>query len=104
MNEKDIKEWLEDNEQDIFNDELEPKYIPSPVVEGFIEELMSTKQGAIDWEQRRYEIVREIAGMYVAHTILGNDSMAKSCVAYADAIIRELKKNNPEKEERYEQI
>lgn len=98
MNEKDIKEWLEDNEQDIFNDKLEPKYVPSPVVEDFIEELMSTKQGAIDWEQRRYETAREIASNIVAHTMMGSDALAKLVVGYADAIIRELKKNNPKKE------
>lgn len=39
MNKNDIKKWISDNEQDLFCDPEEPKYIPSPVVEDFIDEL-----------------------------------------------------------------
>lgn len=47
MNENDIKRWISDNEQDIFCDSEEPKYIPSPVVEDFIDELTERQVGEV---------------------------------------------------------
>lgn len=47
MNENDIKKWISDSEQDIFCDPEEPKYIPSPVVEDFIDELIEKQIGEV---------------------------------------------------------
>lgn len=44
MDKNDIRKWISENEQDLFCDPEEPKYIPSPVVEDFIDEL-TEKQG-----------------------------------------------------------
>lgn len=41
MDKNDIRKWISENEQDLFCDPEEPKYIPSPVVEDFIDESLS---------------------------------------------------------------
>ena len=56
-----------------------------------------TKQETINWEQRRYEIAKDVLAAWYANTdrwtslgIPKNDSAA--AVKYADALIEELKK------------
>ncbi len=53
----------------------------------------------IDWEQRRYEIAKQMM-LFCApkwwHNILrmGEDKCAQTAVKYADALIKELKKTS----------
>lgn len=52
-------------------------------------------QREIDWEQRRYEIARDVMCAIITSPSLGWDSLeylAKSAVKTADALIEELKK------------
>ena len=52
---------------------------------------------AIDWEQRRYELAKDIIKAVVADDRGGNsDAIAKYAVNCADALIKRLKKNNYE--------
>lgn len=48
----------------------------------------------IDWEQRRYEIVRDILAASFTKPMSGGSvaSYVKYCVLWADALIEELKK------------
>lgn len=53
----------------------------------------------IDWEQRRYEIAKEMIAAFLSNSCsnvyVGNpDEQAKCAVMYADALIAELKKGN----------
>ena len=49
----------------------------------------------IDWEQRRYEIAKDItAAIYTRPNVKGTLLNYNQIVAAADALIRELKKNN----------
>ena len=59
-----------------------------------VEEELSTQ---IDWEQRRYEIAKDIMAAFLSNfcsnVYVGNpDEQAKSAVMFADALITELKK------------
>ena len=53
---------------------------------------------AIDWEQRRYEIAKEISGYVYNDAFIANDDytpcelIARDAIKYADALINELKK------------
>ena len=53
---------------------------------------------AIDWEQRRYEIAKEISGYVYSNAFIANDDytpcelIARDAIKYADALINELKK------------
>ena len=53
---------------------------------------------AIDWEQRRYEITKEIIGYVYNDAFIANDDytpcelIARDAIKYADALINELKK------------
>lgn len=50
---------------------------------------------AIDWEQRRYELVKDIIKAIVADDCGGNsDAIAKYAVNCADALIKRLKEVN----------
>lgn len=49
------------------------------------EYIENQRSNEIDWEQRRYEIARDL---YAAN----RDATAERCVAWADALIDELKK------------
>lgn len=49
------------------------------------EYIDSQRSNEIDWEQRRYEIARDL---YAAN----RDATAEQCVRWADALIDELKK------------
>ena len=52
---------------------------------------------AIDWEQRRYELAKDIIKAVVADDRGGNsDAIAKYAVNCADALIKRLKENNYE--------
>ena len=52
---------------------------------------------AIDWEQRRYELAKDIIKAVVADDCGGNsDAIAKYAVNCADALIKRLKENNYE--------
>ena len=52
---------------------------------------------AIDWEQRRYELAKDIIKAIVADDCGGNsDAIAKYAVNYADALIKRLKEVNNE--------
>lgn len=49
----------------------------------------------IDWEQRRYEIAKDItAAIYTRPNVKGTLLNYNQIVAAADGLIRELKKNN----------
>ena len=51
---------------------------------------------AIDWEQRRYEIAKDImaASFYLPMDGANIASYANNCVQWADALIEELKKKS----------
>ena len=50
---------------------------------------------AIDWEQRRYELAKDIIKAIVADDCGGNsDAIAKYAVNCADALIKRLKEEN----------
>lgn len=52
---------------------------------------------AIDWEQRRYELAKDIIKAVVADDCGGNsDALAKYAVNCADALIKRLKEENNE--------
>lgn len=54
-----------------------------------------TKQETIDWEQRRYEIAKDVLTALLSNpTIRGEYASSKVAVDYADALIEELKKEN----------
>ena len=52
----------------------------------------------LDWEQRRYEIAKEISGYVYSNAFIANDDytpcelIARDAIKYADALINELKK------------
>lgn len=49
---------------------------------------------AIDWEQRRYEIARDMLASMLADTkvsIVPNESYVESIIQYADMLIKKLK-------------
>ena len=48
----------------------------------------------IDWEQRRYEIAKDVLCSYVIKFDNGNKWMAQCAVECADALIEELKKTS----------
>lgn len=51
----------------------------------------------IDWEQRRYELAKDIIKAVVADDCGGNsDALAKYAVNCADALIKRLKEENNE--------
>lgn len=52
---------------------------------------------AIDWEQRRYELAKDIIKAVIADDCGGNsDAIAKYAVNCADALIKRLKEENNE--------
>lgn len=52
---------------------------------------------AIDWEQRRYELAKDIIKAVIADDLGGNsDAIAKYAVNCADALIKRLKEVNNE--------
>lgn len=59
---------------------------------------IETSEKVIDWEQRRYEIAKEIYGHIYEIAFEANDYMlpreliAEDAIKYADALINELKK------------
>lgn len=53
--------------------------------------------GTIDWEQRRYELAKDIIKAVIADDRGGySDAIAKYAVNCADALIKRLKENNYE--------
>lgn len=48
-----------------------------------------------DWEQRHYEIAKEVMGAVASNGVFSDDA-AKYAVACADALIKELKKSQNE--------
>ena len=46
----------------------------------------------IDWEQRRYEIAKDVLSILVSSPNLADCEMPSAAVYYADALIKELKK------------
>ena len=71
----DIRGWIKDNEHDIFSDEEEPKYIPSPVVEDYLEEI---KAKMVDFKQNVIEAFKECCN----HRSNACDNNCSSCGAY----------------------
>ena len=62
-----------------------------------VRERIKTFDDAIDWEQRRYEIAKDIMAAFLSNSCsdihTGNpDDQAKYSVMFADALIAELKK------------
>lgn len=62
-----------------------------------IELIDTTKARPIDWEQRRYEIAKEVLAASFATSIEGisMESYVRFCVYISDMLIKELK-NTPE--------
>ena len=46
----------------------------------------------IDWEQRRYEIAKDVLSTLVSDPNLADCEIPSAAVRYADALIKELKK------------
>ena len=46
----------------------------------------------IDWEQRRYEIAKDVLSTLVSDPNIADCEIASEAVRYADALIKELKK------------
>lgn len=46
----------------------------------------------IDWEQRRYEIAKDVLSTLVSDPIIADCEIPSKTVRYADALIKELKK------------
>ena len=46
----------------------------------------------IDWEQRRYEIAKDVLSILVTSPNLADCEMPSAAVYFADALIKELKK------------
>lgn len=66
--------------------EIETMNLIKAACREYIDNCRSTE---IDWEQRRYEIAREL---YAAN----RDASAERCVAWADELVKELKKKGGE--------
>ena len=45
----------------------------------------------IDWEQRRYEIAKDVLSTLVSDPIIADCEIPSEAVRYADALIKELK-------------
>lgn len=56
----------------------------------------TTTQPPIDWEQRRYEIAKEVLPVFAELSETHSAAMARAAVYYADALIAELKKGAEE--------
>ncbi|WP_315254299.1 hypothetical protein [Segatella oulorum] len=56
-------------------------------------ELLDTTESPIDWEQRRYEIAKEVLASSFSTPMDGTSilSYVRSCVQVADILIKELK-------------
>ena len=56
-------------------------------------ELIDTQETPIDWEQRRYEIAKEVLASSFSTPMEGTSilSYVRSCVQVADILIKELK-------------
>ena len=50
----------------------------------------------IDWEQRRYEIAKEVLPVFAELSETHSAAMARAAVYYADALVAELKKGGEE--------
>lgn len=50
------------------------------------------EQAGIDWEQRRYEIAKDVLAALLINLTRVDTSYSKVAVDYADALIEELKK------------
>lgn len=63
-------------------------------------ELVNETENDIDWEQRRYELVKETMNGLSRYkeTKASLKMKAKKAIQYADALIAELKKNQPKEE------
>ena len=48
----------------------------------------------IDWEQRRYEVAKDILCIYLQEYPNDDNEMAQSAVCCADSLIAELKKTS----------
>lgn len=60
-------------------------------------DFLNLGNSAIDWEQRRYELAKDIIKAVVADDCGGNsDAIAKYAVNCADALIKRLKEVNNE--------
>lgn len=60
-------------------------------------DFLNIGNSAIDWEQRRYELAKDIIKVVIADDCGGNsDAIAKYAVNCADALIKRLKEVNHE--------
>lgn len=60
-------------------------------------DFLNLGNSAIDWEQRRYELAKDIIKAVIADDCGGNsDAIAKYAVNCADALIKRLKEENNE--------
>ena len=51
-----------------------------------------TMKAEIDWEQRRYEIAKDVLSTLVSDPNIADCEIPSAAVRYADALIKELKK------------
>ena len=51
-----------------------------------------TMKAEIDWEQRRYEIAKDVLSTLVSDPNIADCEIPPEAVRYADALIKELKK------------
>lgn len=84
----------------IWSNDLQPtEYVVKETPEEILA-MPNIEEGskAIDWEQRRYEIAKEISGYVYNDAFIANDDytpcelIARDAIKYADALINELKK------------
>lgn len=66
--------------------------------QGDISEFIEERNHSIDWEQRRYEIAKDVLASSFATPMDGTSilSYVRSCVQVADMLIEELKKKTNE--------
>lgn len=66
--------------------------------QGDISEFIEESNHSIDWEQRRYEIAKDVLASSFATPMDGTSilSYVRSCVQVADMLIEELKKKTNE--------
>lgn len=78
---------------------LFPQWVPEDKLEPLIpkDEVSVPPEDNIDWESRRFDLAKELAKILIKSTVTSG-ALAKECVEYADAIIRELR-DNPKNEQ-----
>ena len=74
--------------------------IPTSCLDDYVRDTNSIRAGNpiknytknIDWEQRRYEIAKDVLSTLISDPIIADCEIPSEAVRYADALIKELKK------------